>query len=215
MLVENNKPENKSVFDTKIKPLLLYVGTIGAILMVIAYIAVVLVLIFGFKVKSLQKALLFAFINAVVGLIIAQFLKVQGIDFAKSLPENKTIMDEYIKSRIKEKKLHSITYYWVKSVLTDIVTKGLTVALTTTGIIYIVIEGSNDYSMILLAIVNLLMFICFGLLALVKAYDYYNEMHIPYILQKIENNKINNLEDKNDNSKQCTTEEPRRASIEE
>ena len=58
-------------------------------------------------------------------------------------------------------------------------------ALTTIGIVYIVIKGSNDYNLILLAFVNLLMFICFGFLGLVKAYKYFCYTYIPYIKEKL------------------------------
>lgn len=61
----------QSVFERKIKPVLLYVGTIGAILMSIGYIILMLVFVLGFKAKTdLEKAILFAIINAAVGFII-------------------------------------------------------------------------------------------------------------------------------------------------
>ena len=59
------------------------------------------------------------------------------------------------------------------------------------GVIYIVIQGCNDYNLLLLALVNLVMFICFGLLALNKAYDFYNDRHIPYIIDQINKEKEN------------------------
>lgn len=173
-------------FETKVKPILKYVGTIGAVLMSIAYIGVVLLLVFGFNAAaSLAQSLAFAAVNAIMGLVIMQFLKVQGIDLAKEIEENKEILKEYFSTKTKDKKFRSIKYYWTISLIKDIVVKGLTLASTTLGIIYIVIIGTQNYAWLLLAAVNLIMFACFGLLALVKAYDFFNESHIPYIQERL------------------------------
>lgn len=181
----NNKEldeERVTFFEKKIKPALLYIGTIGATLMVIAYIAVVLVMIFGFNVKSFEQSIIFAAVNGVVGFVIMQLLRIQGVDFAKTLPQNKKTLDQwYNLNNTKVRKLKSIKSYWVSSIIKDILMKVVTIVFTSCALIYIVVEGSNDYSMLLLAIVNLIMFVCFGLLALVSAYDFYNNEHIPYI----------------------------------
>ena len=179
--------DNKNTFETKIKPILQYVGAIGATLMSIMYIVIIVILIIGFKAQTFQQALIFALVNAVVGLIIMQFLKVQGIAFAENIPENKAIKDEYYRTRTRDKKYESINSYWVKSIISDIIWKGLSVIISTAGLIYIVIQGCGDYTLLLLALVNLVMFICFGLLALNSAYEFYNNKHIPYMLNQIEN----------------------------
>jgi hypothetical protein len=177
-------------FEDKIKPLLLYVGTIGAIAMGFSYIILMFVLVLGFDATAqLTQTITFAVINAIVGFIIMQFLKVQGISFAKNLEINKPILNDYATKRPKEKKTHSLSYFWVKTVLADILIKALSVCIATAGIIYIVIEGSKDYNMLLLALVNLILFACFGLLSLVKAYDFYNEYYIPYIKDKLNETK--------------------------
>lgn len=175
-----------SRFETKVKPILKYVGTIGAVLMSIAYIGIVLLLVFGFAASaSLAQSFTFAAVNAVMGLVIMQFLKVQGIDLAKELEINKETLKEYYGTKTKDKKFRSIKYYWIVSLITDIIVKGLTLASTTLGIIYIVIIGTQNYAWLILALVNLIMFACFGLLALVKAYDFFNENHIPYIRERL------------------------------
>ena len=178
---------DKNLFERKIKPALQYVGVIGASLMSIMYIVVVFILIIGFKAQSLQNTIIFAIVNAIVGLIIMQFLKIQGISFAKNIPENVDIIKKYYNTKTKDKKIHSINYYWTTSLVKDIICKGLSIMLTTTGLIYIVIVGSNDYNLLLLALVNLVLFICFGLLALNNAYEFYNNRHIPYIQEMLKN----------------------------
>ena len=181
--MEDNK--KKTAFEKYIMPILKYIGTIGAVLMSIAYIVIVIVLIEGFEQHELKGDLIFALVNAGVGLIIMQFLKIQGISFAKNLDENKAIIEEYYNSKTKDKKLRSIKYYWTVSVIKDIVIKAVMVVLSTIGILYIVIQGSHDYMLLLLALVNLILFLCFGLLSLNQAYEFYNLRHIPYIKEQI------------------------------
>ena len=179
--------DRKSFFEKKIQPILQYVGVIGAILMSIMYIIIVVILIIGFKAQSIQNTIVFAIINAIVGLIIMQFLKIQGISFAKNLPENIEIIKQYYNTKTKDKKIQSIKYYWTSSLIKDFISKGLSIAFTTAGIIYIVIVGSNDYTLLLLALANLILFICFGLLALNNAYEFYNNKHVPYMQEMIKN----------------------------
>ena len=171
----------------KVLPILNYVGAIGAAIMSIAYIILVLVLIQGFKVEAALNTTIFACVSAGVGFIIMQFLKYQGITFAEL--ENKEILEAYYGTKTKDKKSHSLSYYWITSVIKDILVKCATIAFTSVGIVYIIIKGSKDYNLILLAIVNLLMFICFGFISLVKAYNYFNRVYIKYIQEKLEESK--------------------------
>lgn len=172
-------------FEKKIKPILSYVGFIGAIVFSIAYIVAVLVLIRGFHVdRDLKQIFIFAILNAVVGFAIMQFLKIQGESFAKEIPENKAIIEKFCKSKAHKKKKHSMLWWWLTSTPKDLLSKGLTLGIATFGVIYICIEGSGDYSILGLAAVNLLSFISFGLISLVKTFDFYNNCYIPYILDK-------------------------------
>ena len=179
----------QSFFETKIKPILNYIGIIGASLSAVAYVIIVFVLINGFKAEDILTTSVFAVVNAAIGFIIMQFLKVQGISFAKELPSNKEVIEKYYNTKTKDKKQHSIKFYWATTVIKDAFIKCLTLGASTVGVIYLMIEGSHDYSLILLAVVNLLLFVCFGLLSLVNAYDYFNNMHIPYIKEKIKENE--------------------------
>lgn len=198
----------KTVFEKKIKPILQYIGAIGAVLMSIMYIVCVVILIVGFKAQTILNVTIFAIVNALVGLIIMQFLKIQGISFAKNIPENKEILDKYYSTKTKDKKYRSINFYWATSLIKDILLKGISVIASSVGLIYIVIQGCNDYTLLLLALVNLVMFICFGLLALNQAYEFYNNRHIPYILHQLEINK-------DDNNRQQSIQESRGTSIKE
>ncbi len=176
----------KTTLEKKILPVLNYVGIIGACIMVVAYIIAVFVLIRGFQAEALLQTTIFGCVNAATGFVIMQFLKIQGVSFAKMLPENEELIKRYYQTKTKDKKVHSITYFWTTSVIKDIIIKCLTLAGTTVGLIYIVIQGSNDYNLLFLAIVNLLMFVCFGFISLVNAYDFYNNNHVPYMKEQLE-----------------------------
>jgi hypothetical protein len=139
----------------------------------------------GFQAKTFTQAIIFAIVGAVIGIIIMVFLRYQGISFAKLIPENQDILKLYNEETPKTK-FHSLKYYWIKTTISDVVIKGLSVAISTAGIIYIVIEGSQDYKLLLLAFANLILFACFGLIALSNAYDYYNEQYVPYMKEQIE-----------------------------
>jgi len=175
----------KTTLEKKILPILNYVGIIGAAIMTVAYIIAVFVLIKGFKAETLLQTTIFGCVNAATGFVIMQFLKIQGVSFAKMLPENQEIIKRYYNTKTKDKKPHSVTYFWVTSVTKDIITKCATLSATTIGLIYIVVQGSNDYNLLFLAIVNLLMFMCFGFISLVNAYDFYNNNHVPYMLEQL------------------------------
>lgn len=176
----------KTTLEKKILPVLNYVGIIGACIMVVAYIIAVFVLIRGFQAEALLQTTIFGCVNAATGFVIMQFLKIQGVSFAKMLPDNEEIIKNYYQTKTKDKKVHSIKFFWVTSVVKDIIVKCLTLAGTTIGLIYIVIQGSNDYNLLFLAIVNLLMFVCFGFISLVNAYDFYNNNHVPYMKEQLQ-----------------------------
>jgi len=175
----------KTTLEKKVLPILNYVGIIGAAIMVVAYLIAVFVLIRGFKAEALMQTTIFGCVNAATGFVIMQFLKIQGVSFAKMLPENQRVIKEYYSTKTKDKKPHSITFFWTTSVIKDVITKCATLSATTIGLIYIVVQGSNDYNLLFLAIVNLLMFMCFGFISLVNAYDFYNNNHVPYMINKL------------------------------
>ena len=190
-----------------------------SVVMCIAYILIVFVLIEGFKVEKILHTSVFSIITAAIGFCIMQMLKVQGQTFAKNLEKNKRIREDYSNRKGKKgkRRYKSMKGYWVKSAIGDVLIKCFTLALSSVGMIYIMVEGSGDYSLLLLAAVNLLMFAGFGLISLCKAYDFYNEEYVPYMLHEIESqeasfeekqititiNKGDN-ENENDNEREIT-----------
>ena len=179
---------NNTFFEKHVKPILIWIGTIVSAIMAVAYIIVVFVLIKGFKVDTILNTTIFSLVTAIVGFCMMQMLKIQGQSFAANTEENKKIVKEYAKTfSTKNKKAHTMRYYWVTSGTVDILTKCVTLALTSIGMVYIMIEGSQDYNLLLLAVVNLLMFAGFGLVGMVNTYDFYNESYVPYMLEQIKN----------------------------
>lgn len=173
----------------KVKNVLLYTGSIGAIISAVAYIIITVVLVMGFDTQmDMDKQILFSIIGAVDGLLITLLLRSQGVALAKNEDESKKVMAEYYQAINKtknSKKLHTITYYYVKDFIIDIFTKAGIIALTTSLMLYIFMDGSGDYGLIGLAISNILMFACFGIIALSKFYSLYLEQHIPVIKERI------------------------------
>lgn len=192
--MDENKDIQKTTdfFKEKILPILHYVGLIGALISSVGYIILVIVLIFGFKAEAILKTTVFAGVSAGVGFIIMQFLKYQGITFAELIPENAAILKRYREAKTKDKTNHSLKYFWITSVIKDICFKCFSLALTTIGLIYIVIQGSKDFNLVWLAIVNLLMFVSFGLLALVKAYNNFNNNYIEYVKEQLKEGEQDN-----------------------
>lgn len=172
---------------TKFKNVLIYTGTIGAIISAIAYIVVTVVLILGFEQSmELEKQILFSIIGAVDGVLITLMLRNQGIALAKNEDESKRIMKAYYEQLNKTKKakqLHTITYHYTIALIFDIIIKGLFVALTTYMILYIYMDGNGDFALLGLAFANIIMFVCFGIIALSKFYDLYKDEHLPVIIE--------------------------------
>lgn len=179
----------------KIEKILLYVGSVGAVISALAYLIIMVTLVIGIEVKMEQSQLLIVSIaGGLAGLMITAMLRAQGIALAANTEEAKKVMKEYhevINKTKKEKTLRTIKFHVVKETITDIGTKVLTVATSTYFMATIFMEGSGDFSLIGLALSNILMFISFGILALRKAHMYYSENHLAAIREITERHRIN------------------------
>lgn len=166
----------------------MYVGTVGAAVTSIVYIIITIVLVLGFESNvEFDKQLLFAVLGAVSGILTTNMLRVQGVTLAKNQKKSQEVIAEYNKVRNKTRStrsLRTITFHMVTAFLTDIISKGATVAMSTMFVMYIYMDGSGDFAMIGLAAANVLMFLSFGLIALAKFYDMYIEQHIPILEER-------------------------------
>jgi hypothetical protein len=169
----------------RIKEFLLYTGIIGSIISGLSYLIMTYVIVVGFVTAiDQEKQILFSVLGALIGLVITFLLRGQGINFARKEDESQEVMKEYhqlINKKKTIKQMHTIKHYVIVSTLIDVITKGITIGITTWFILFIFMEGNGDFSLFILAISNLLMFTGFGLVGLSKGYDKYKEEHIPVI----------------------------------
>ena len=76
------------------------------------------------------------------------------------------------------------------NVIKDLIIKGATTAFSIWGIIYISIEGSKNPIQILITLVTLVLFACFGLINMNSSYcRFYNEQ-VPYMENKLKEKEI-------------------------
>lgn len=161
------------------------IGLIGAFLACIADIIFVIIFVCGINLKqNLTSSILFASINALIGVLINILLRYQGKKYAEI--ENEELCDKFYRKKIKEnKKYISMETWLILSSLKDLLIKGATTVFSIFGIIYISIEGSKNPIQILITLVTLILFICFGLMNMNSSYCRYYNIQIPYMELKI------------------------------
>lgn len=171
--------------NKKIINILTYTGAIGALISAIAYIITVVVLIVGFTTAmDLYQLITFAILGAVSGLLISNLLRAQGVALAQSEPESRQIMQDYLEAKNAKKKpksLHTIRWHVWTGIIKDIMFKATSVAASTYFAIDVFIKGNGDFGLLGMALTNLLLFICFGLMSLARAYEYYTTEHLAAI----------------------------------
>ena len=171
------------------------IGIIGAILAAVADIAIVIIFVIGIKTEQdFTAIILFAIVNAVVGVLISILLRYQGIKYAEI--ENETLVTKFYKKKVKEKKYVSIGTWTTISALKDVFFKGTTCAFSIFGVVYISLEGSKNPVQILLTLVNLILFACFGLINMNSSYYRYYNIQVPYMENEIEQQQIKEYEEK-------------------
>lgn len=180
--------ERKQSLNKRIKSVLTYVGTAVAIIFGLVYVGILVILIIGFSAEiDPQQQWLFVGLGGAIGLVIDISLMSQGIALAKNDDECDGVMKAYYEAKnknTKPKKLHTVTYFIVKHIITTLFSKVLGAVASIYLIVHFVIVGTQDMTLLLLGIANLLMFTGFGIMSLAKAYDYYIEQHIPAIKER-------------------------------
>lgn len=168
------------------------IGNYGLILTVVAvvfYLLIVWVIIDGFETeKELNMLTVFVVLGAIVGVMISLSLRLQGIQYAKDTPTAKAQLEELrdLQGKSDKTKIYPIWVWFTIKLLLDFIFKGVTSALMLYFSISIMYEGIKDYTYMLLAITNVVMFVGFGMLGLSGGYQRYLYYQIPYNQQKIE-----------------------------
>jgi hypothetical protein len=161
------------------------IGIIGAILAGIADVIFVIIFVVGVKIDvDIKASIIFATINALVGILINVLLRYQGQKYAEI--ENQELCDEFYRKKVKEnKKYLSMSAWQGINVLKDILIKGATTVFGIFGIVYISIEGSKNPIQILITLVTLILFACFGLMSMNSSYCRFYNVQVPYMEIKI------------------------------
>lgn len=176
-------------FEEKLRPMFTFVGTICAVLLAVVYFVGAIVLINGLDTAlGTQQLIMYAVYNGIMTFLIVFALGVQGNDFAKD--KNKDIIKELNDLRPKkDKKIHSMTFYWCIEIPKKIAFKTGWAWFSTLAVTSIFMNGNGDMSLLLLVAMNAIMSFGTGLLFLTKTYDFYNNNQVPLMKQKIDSMK--------------------------
>lgn len=214
MEIENQeveKKEEKNVFEKYIRPTFVAIGAIGAVLMAISYVMLIRIIINGVNMEfGTQRAILFASINVGMTFGIWFFLRIFGEDLGRYQPISRAVNEEY-KELLpkKEIKLHSITYYRIRSSSITFVSKAVIGFISILAVSTFFINGMfppvnpEDYaseelynialtlrnkgisSIYTYVATNIISTFASGLLAIVRGYDDYLDKQIPLLRRKI------------------------------
>lgn len=164
------------------------IGVVGAILCAVADIIFVIIMVFGIKVEIRMSAMaIFAVVNALVGLMINFLLRYQGKKYAEI--ENEELCKAYYNKRVREVKYVSFNKWMTLQTFKDAAIKGGGTAFSIFGLIYISVEGSENPIQLLLTLVTLVLFACFGLMSMNSAYERFYNVQIPFMKMQLEERK--------------------------
>ena len=157
------------------------IGIVGAVIAAIVDIVLVVIFVFGIEVKQdLAATVIYAVLNAFIGVLIDVLLRYQGQKYAEI--ENEDIREKYYRKLIEKEKKHlSLAMYNFLNALKDVLMKGCTTAFSIFGVIYISIKGTKNPIQILITLATLLLFGCFGLISMNSSYCRYYNVQIPYM----------------------------------
>lgn len=173
------------------------IGVIGSILAGLVDIVVVIIFVLGIDIEQdMLSTIIYAVINALVGVLINSLLRYQGQKYAEI--ENEEIRKIYYRKKIQKSKRHlSLVWYNVIGIAEDVIMKGASATFAVAGVIYISIKGSKNPIQILITLATLILFACFGLISMNKSYCRYYDVQIPYMEKIIsEREEIENGADK-------------------
>lgn len=168
------------------------IGIVGAILAAVADVVFVVIFVVGVNIQAdIESSLIFAIVNSIIGILINILLRYQGQKYAEI--ENEELCAKFYRRKSKEKKNHlSMEKWFVIQSIKDIIIKGGTTSFSICGIIYISIEGSKNPIQILITLVTLILFACFGLISMNSSYSRFYNVQIPYMELKIKEKEKEN-----------------------
>lgn len=158
------------------------IGVIGAILAAIADIIFVVIMVLGIDMKDVgaDVIILFAVVNALIGILITFLLRYQGLKYAEI--ENEELCKKFYNKKAKEKKRRlSMSAWMTVQTIKDFIVKGCTTAFSIFGLAWISITGSKNPIQILITVATLVLFACFGLIGMNSAYMRFYNVQVPFM----------------------------------
>ena len=147
--------------------------------------------------QDFKSSVIFAIVNSLIGILINVLLRYQGQKYAEI--ENEDLCNKFYRKKIKEsKRFLSMTSWNIISVIKDFIFKGFTTAFSICGVVYISIEGSKNPIQILITLVTLVLFACFGLISMNSSYYRFYNVQVPYMELKIKE-KENDIKGEKEN----------------
>lgn len=161
------------------------IGIVGSVLAGIADIIFVIIFVFGIEIDITNNStIIFAVVNALIGILISTLLRYQGQKYAEI--ENEELLKQFYNKKIKETKHYiSMNTWQILNTIKDIIIKGGTTAFAIWGIVYISIKGSKNPIQILITLVTLILFACFGLMNMNSSYCRFYNKQIPYMQNEL------------------------------
>ena len=181
-VIESNQ---KKFYDTLTKTLN-NIGVIVAIIAIVCYFVFLFIYINGMHADfDLRRTLILTAITAGLGIMVSVSMRMQGIKWAEQLPENKAILDKFDKSKAaKEVKYHGNLYYWLTRLPLLIFGKVGTCILSVLGVVYYIMQGTKDWSLMLVGLGNVCLMVATSLWACAGSYNFYNKQTIKKIFSK-------------------------------
>lgn len=166
------------------------IGIVGSCIVGVADVIFVVIFVIGIKIDIQPRTyIVYAIVNALVGVTINVLLRYQGKRYAEI--ENKELCEKFYKKRIKERKKPIPMDAWLLIMsVKDFIIKGCTTTFSITALIYLSIEGSKNPVQILMTIANLLLFTCFGLMNLNSSYQRFYNIQKPFMENELNKNNM-------------------------
>lgn len=160
------------------------IGVVGAILAAIADIIFVVIAVLGIEIYAGPfGVILYSTINALIGVLISVLLRYQGHRYAEL--ENQELCSRYYNKTVKEKKHMNMGAWLAVKAVQDTIVKGCTTAFCLFGTTYLTIVGTKNPIQILITLATLVLFACFGLIAMNSAYCRFYNIQIPLMEHKL------------------------------
>lgn len=163
------------------------IGIIGSVLAAIADMIFVIIFVIGIDIHAdMTACLVFAIVNALIGVLINILLRYQGQKYAEI--ENEETCNKFYHKQVKTRKYMPFGLWQFLQSIKDLFVKGCTATFSVCGALYLTIEGSKNPIQILITLVTLVLFTCFGLMGMNKSYTRFYNIQLPYMEKEIEEN---------------------------